>query len=383
MSRETSGRSHLSKLKLGWDAARTERLLGRVQARLDRRKRAWGGAIAAGALVSVMGAGVVAYRRGHAPWSASSFKGPASTDPASLVASPNAITLRDRSEIVFDPAKSDIRIVEETPSHVRVEVVRGSGRYTVVPNPDRTFEVRSGAVTVTVVGTEFLVDQRAEGTWVEVFRGKVRVAWGVDQAIVGEGESGIFPRSPSAGWEPDRPLTSPSAAEAPIVEPDELLPPSAHAPKEKQAYRSRVARHDYRGAYAVLARHPTLAGDTVEELLVAADVARLSDHPSEALPYLQRVIREHPHDERAPLAAFTLGRTLSGLGRTQEAMAMFGRVRSNWPQSPLAEDALLRQAEASSQMGDLAAARRMAVEYDRDYPNGRRRSEVRRFARLE
>jgi len=378
MSREASGRSHLSKLKLSWDAARTERLLGRVQARLGRRKRVLRGAIVAGSLVSAIGVGVVAYRWGHVPSGASSF-----VDPPSHVASPNAIRLRDGSEIVFDPAKSEIRIVEETPSHVRIDLVRGSGRCSVVPNPDRTFDVRSGAVTVTVVGTEFLVDQRAEGTWVEVFRGKVRVAWGVDQAFVGAGESGIFPRSPSAGGEPDRPLTIPSAAaEAPIVEP-EGQPLSAHSAKEVQVYRSRVARHDYRGAYAVLARHPALAGDTVEELLVAADVARLSDHPSEALPYLQRVIREHPHDERAPLAAFTLGRTLSGLGRTQEAMTMFGRVRSSWPESPLAEDALLRQAEASSQMGDLATARRVAEQYDRDYPNGRRRSEVRRYARLE
>ena len=83
----------------------------------------------------------------------------------------------------------------------------------------------------------------------------------------------------------------------------------------------------------MLARNPTLAGDTVEDLLVAADVARLSDHPSEALPYLQRILREHPRDERAPMAAFTLGRTLSGLGRTQEAMNMFGRVRTSWPKS--------------------------------------------------
>jgi transmembrane sensor len=148
-------------------------------------------------------------------------------------------------------------------------------------------------------------------------------------------------------------------------------------------YRSRVARRDYRGAYAVLSRNPALAGDTVEELLVAADVARLSNHPSEAVPYLQRIIREHPRDERAPLAAFTLGRTLSGLGRTEEAMNMFGRVQSSWPKSALAEDALLRQAEAASQLGDIGAARRIAEQYDRAYPNGRRRSEVRRHARLE
>ena len=93
---------------------------------------------------------------------------------------------------------------------------------------------------------------------------------------------------------------------------------------------------------------PDTRGRPVQELLVAADVSRLCDHPAEAVPYLQRILRQHPRDERAPMAAFTLGRTLSGLGRTREAMAMFGSVHSAWPHSPLAEDALVRQAEAAS-----------------------------------
>jgi transmembrane sensor len=225
---------------------------------------------------------------------------------------------------------------------------------------------------VTVVGTEFVVEPRAEGAFVEVFRGKVRVSWGDEQAFVAAGESGVFPRP-----------VGPSTAEEPPAARDENEPSAARGQQASQAYRSRVARHDYRGAYAVLSHNPALAGDTVEDLLVAADVARLSDHPAEAVPYLQRILREHARDERAPMAAFTLGRTLSGLGRTRDAMNMFGRMRSSWPKSPLAEDALLRQAEAASELGDLAAARRLAEQYDRDYPNGRRRSEVRRYARLE
>jgi transmembrane sensor len=364
----------LPKLKLSWDERRTERLLERVHARLDRRKRVLRGALTAGALASVMAVGGVALRWHHVRSSATS-----STAPTAHLASHDSIKLREGSQIEIDPDKSEIRVVEESPSHVRVDVVRGSGRYSVVPNPERSFEVRSGTVTVTVVGTEFLVEQRAEGTWVEVFRGKVRVAWATDQAFLAAGESGIFPPSHSATALP----AAPNSSESSVGERDEAPPRPAQSPQLTQVYRSRVAHHDYRGAYAVLTRHPALAGDSVEELLVAADVARLSDHPSEALPYLQRVIREHPHDERAPLAAFTLGRTLVGLGRTQEAMVMFGRVRGSWPESPLAEDALVRQAEASSKLGDLTTARRLAEQYDREYPSGRRRSEVRHHAGLE
>jgi transmembrane sensor len=359
-------RLELPRLNLDWDERRTERLLASVHGHIDRRRRAFRAMMASATLVSIVCFVVIALRWNRTPTSvASSNNVPAQLAPR------NAIHLADGSEMQVDPSTSEIRVVEQSASRVQVEVVRGTSRYAVVPNPARTFEVRSGAVTVTVVGTEFIVEQRGETTWVEVLRGKVRVAWGEDQTFLVAGESGTFPRESAQG-----------AAEEGLTAPGDIDPPTARGPQATQVYRTRVAKRDYRGAYAVLSRNPALAGDTVEDLLVAADVARLSNHPSEAVPYLQRVIREHPRDERAPLAAFTLGRTLGGLGRTEEAMSMFGRVHSTWPKSPLAEDALLRQAEAASQLGDLGTARRIAEQYDRDYPNGRRRAEVRRFARL-
>jgi transmembrane sensor len=355
----------LPRLNLDWDRGRTERLLASVHVRIDRRKRAFRAAVATATLASVVCV-VLALRWDRAPMSVA----PLNDVPAQL-ASRGAIHLGDGSEIQVDPSTSEVRVIEESAFRVRVDVIRGTSRYAVVPSPVRTFEVRCGSVVVTVVGTEFIVEQRGETTWVEVLSGKVRVSWSDDHAFLVAGESGTFPRE-----------SAPSGAEDGLAGQGELDAPTARGPHATQVYRSRVARRDYRGAYAVLSRNPALAGDTVEELLVAADVARLSNHPSEAVPYLQRIIREHPRDERAPMAAFTLGRTLGGLGRTEEAMNMFGRVHSSWPKSPLAEDALLRQAEAASQLGDLGAARRIAEQYDRDYPNGRRRSEVRRHARL-
>ena len=350
-------RVEFGRLKLDWDEARTERLLSDVQAHLGRRRRVRQAALASAALVSLAGVAAVAVR-----WDAGSTGASSATEPAPARAAGAAIRLAEGSEIGFDPATAAVRVVEEGPARVRVEAVRGPARYSVVPRPGRTFEVHSGSVTVRVVGTEFLVEPRGEATWLEVSRGKVEVSWGGDtgdQAVVAAGDSGLYPPAPAA------------RAPAPRGQPP------------TQVYRARVDRRDYRGAYAVLARNPGLAGDTVNELLVAADVSRLSDHPAEAVPYLQRILREHPRDERAPMAAFTLGRTLSGLGRTREAMTTFGRVHSDWPRSPLAEDALVRQAEAASEIGDAAAARRLAAQYDRDHPNGRRRAEVRRYAGLE
>jgi transmembrane sensor len=365
----------LRKLHLDWDSGRTDRLLTSVHTRIDRRRRTVRAAAMSAAILSVVCVLFVTLRSHRTPAMATSSAPP--RDRSAQVAAENTMHLNDGSEIRVEPSTSEVRVVEQSASVVRVDVVRGASRYAVVPNPARTFEVHSGSVVVTVVGTEFIVEQRGEVTWVEVLRGKVRVAWGDERALLAAGESGTFPRDSAPP-----PENAPSAADEPVPPSDEIDRPLSRGPHATQVYRSRVARRDYGGAYAVLSRNPSLAGDTVEELLVAADVARLSNHPSEAVPYLQRIIREHPRDERAPLAAFTLGRTLGGLGRTEEAMNMFGRMHGTWPKSPLAEDALVRQAEAASKLGDGSAARRIAEQYDRDYPNGRRRSEVRRYARL-
>jgi transmembrane sensor len=357
---ERDERVELRGLATGWDAARTERLLADVHARLGHRRRAWRVAIASVGMASVAAIAVIALPRDRAP-------------------APRAgvIRLGEGSEIRLDPASAEVRVLEESAARVRVDVVRGASRYAVVPNARRAFEVCSGPVTVSVVGTEFLVERRGAATWVEVTRGKVKVTVssaedGDTTALLGAGDAGLFPR--------ERAL-----APAPIAEDTPGAADAARdrARRSRQSYRSQVARRDYRSAYAELARNPAVAGDTVDDLLVAADVARLSDHPTEAVPYLQRILRDHPRDERAPLAAFTLGRTLSGLGRTREAMAQFARVRAGWPRSALAEDALVREAEAAAALGDVAAAVRLAGEYDRGYPDGRRRAEVRRYARLE
>jgi len=352
-------------LNVGWDGERTERLLTSVEGRLGRRRVFVRAAFAAAALVAVAAGVTVALQGGHGAHVT------ASNRPAEHSVAPAAVRLREGSEIRPASAASNVRVVEENDSRVLVEQVQGAARYVVVPNPGRTFEVHAGLVTVKVVGTEFMLERRAESTWVEVARGKVAVSWsGSDtEVVLGAGESGLFPRA--------------AAQAAGSGTPQREAAPPPEKERESAGYRARVARHDYSGAFALLARDPTLAGSSVQDLLLAADVARLSEHPSEAVPYLQRVIREHPGDERAPLAAFTLGRTLGGLGRTREAMTMFGRVRSAWPGSPLAEDALLRQAEAASKLGELSTAVHLAEQYDRDYPKGRRRAEVRRYAHLE
>jgi transmembrane sensor len=106
--------------------------------------------------------------------------------------------------------------------------------------------------------------------------------------------------------------------------------------------------------------------------MLAADVARLSAHPEDAVRPLRRVYERHASDKRAPVAAFTLGRVLvDDLGRPAEAAAAFKKARALWPGGPLAEDALSREADAWGRAGREDAARAAAGEYVAAYPQGR------------
>jgi transmembrane sensor len=149
------------------------------------------------------------------------------------------------------------------------------------------------------------------------------------------------------------------------------------------SWRETAEAGDFEHAYELLQHTPVPPSDSVEELLLAADTARISGHASSALPFLKRVISEHASDSRAPLAAFTLGGILmQQLARPHEAEAAYARARELSPSSALAEDALARQIEAASRAGDAARAAALASEYLEHYPTGRRVHAVRRFGNL-
>ena len=134
-------------------------------------------------------------------------------------------------------------------------------------------------------------------------------------------------------------------------------------------WRTLAQAGDYDGAYEVLRREGAAAvRGTPDDLLLAADVMRLSRHPRPAVDTLRRIIREHGSDPRATLAAFTLGRLLlEELGEPRE----------------VAEDALAREVEAWSNARMAGKARERALHYVQKHPDGRRIRSVRRYGGLE
>ena len=152
------------------------------------------------------------------------------------------------------------------------------------------------------------------------------------------------------------------------------------APAPARDWRDLARDGDYDRAYVAFDR----VHDNVEDLLLLADVMRLSHHAVEALAPLRRVVRDHPDDPRASLAAFTVGRVLlEDLGRPREANDAFADAIRLAPDGPMAEDALARQVESLSRAGDARAAQQLAEEYLRQFPNGRKLRSVRKLGGLE
>ena len=347
------------------------------------------------------------------------------------------LLLADGSRIVPRGAGSRVVVIEDSARSVRLELVSGRARFEVVPRAERVFRVQSGEVSVEVLGTIFDVT-RADGgvTQVVVERGRVRVSWPGDQRELSAAEQGSFPPAPDgralapsaaqahgqhgraldrrghtpgvdqqalggdAGLRPGDPppvdhmSSRPAAASGRRRSADAAERHARSAPgmTERDAararpaagggWRERVARGDYVGGYAQLREAGTVPSN-VEELLLAADAARLSGHAEAALPHLRRVVDAHASDSRAALAAFTLGTVLmQQLGRPREAGAAYARARALALHASLAQDALARQVEAAHRAGEPAQARELAAEYLARYPQGRRTDDVRRFAGL-
>jgi transmembrane sensor len=250
--------------------------------------------------------------------------------------------LGDGSTVTPLSADSKIVLKQIAPSRVDVDFEGGSSHFDVQPNPQRSFVVASGDVRIIVLGTSFTLERSEERTRVSVDRGRVRVEWPQGTRELSAGEAGWFPPEP---------------------------------------WKELAERGDYQRAYRELAPKKPAVRDEAAELLMAADVSRLSGHDEDAVPFLSRIVERHPRDPRAPLAAFTLGRVLVDLGRHREAARGFADARRLDPQGSLAEDAFVREIEAWSRAGERDTAERRGEEYFSRFPDGRRADDVRMLLR--
>jgi len=375
----------LSHVEAPWDAARSERTLSALPAGRRRRqlRRSVGSLVLLGASIgcalwwmpadSQTSTAPIAHasRANAVVHEAEASSAAAATPVQGPGTSPlgRQLELQDGSRIVLLDAPTDVVVEESSPQLMALRLTAGRARFAVSQRPERLFRVRTANVTVEVLGTVFELSQAGDKTRVRVEHGKVAVMWQQQRALLRAGEEGWFPPALPEAPKPKRPArTGPQRGPAPLAADD---------------WREHAERGDFNTAFPLLPPVATLASMPVSELLLAADAARLSGHPSQAIPFLERVVEAHGEDARAPLAAFTLGSLLMHqLGMPREAEGAYAKARALTRGGALAQDALARQVEAAHRAGDDGRARALAVEYLRQYPEGRRVDAVRRFGGL-
>jgi transmembrane sensor len=303
-----------------WTQARATRLERALEQRLyagrPRRARA---VLAIGFVTAAAAAALVA---GPRRWpGAGDADGVGALLPAGAV-----LRLADGTTAAPLDGDSEVRLVEQERTRRTVRVVRGGARFDVRPQGGRTFRVELRDVAVEVMGTAFTVDEAGERVRVAVDHGRVRTFFKGAAIELSAGDVRFFPPLPAA------PAEGPAAT------------------------------------------------DSVDALLKEADRTRAAGSPSGAAVRLREVLARFPGDERAPLAAFTLGLVLlEGGGTPREAALAFARARRLDPEGELAEDALAREVEAWGRAGVSKAAASKAREYVHRYPRGRRVAEVKPY----
>lgn len=336
-----------------WSAEHTERLPQRLL--VARRRRALVRAFSAAAASAAVIAGV---------WLLSpkfAALGGNSAPLASAQTSPDErnFALADGSQVSLLGAGSRVEVVQQSAQLVRTKLGAGAARFDVRHDPERVFEVESGEVKVRVLGTAFSLTREGSLTRVAVERGAVRVDWLGGEAFLSAGQSGLYPPpAPEAGL--------PSTAAEPLAE------LANGVAEEATSWRKLAKRGAYVDAYKAIGPASSKSvRDEPSDLMLAADVARLSRHPGEATRYLARVSDGFPRDKRAPLAAFTLGRVLlEDMGQPARAADAFRRAHQLAPRGPLSSDALAREAEAAQRAGQAERAGKAARRYVELYPDG-------------
>jgi transmembrane sensor len=396
------------------DEAALQRIAQEIDARVPARRRRRGLplALAAAAMVGAAIAAFALVHRDPGPLLLADGRVFAAVDAAGTA---RDISLSDGSRISLS-AGARIEPLESSGSVFSAMLTRGRADFDVHPRGPRHWIIECGLATVEVVGTEFACERGPGRLRVAVRRGVVlvrgecvpdrarRISAGetldvsedatrlqpaatstpVREILPDNAGSIAIPNSSSAAGTGGQSQPVPTRIAMgtlngfpypPATGSGEQSPPAPTRIASARSWRD-LARHGRHGeAFAVLGpdglqRESKRLG--VNDLLVLADVARLSGHPAEAVAPLERILIDFASDAHAPLAAFALGRLeLDSLGRAQAAAVALNKALTLGIPRSLREDVRARLVEAYARGGDPGAARRAAAAYFDEFPHGR------------
>lgn len=327
--------------------------LARIEARVHTApSRARWALAAAGGTLAVAAAVALAFVATPAAPPTASWDGA----PLETGDDPGTFALADGSTIEPEAA-SRLELVEAGAERVVVAVRRGGAVFEVARDPERTFVVRATGVTVRVIGTRFSVRHvdidGARSVEVAVERGVVEAETADGRVrTLGAGERWSA-RASEVAVAPELVPPEPTEAATPAPEPVEAPEAARDSPRE-------------------------VAGPAAPQLFAAGAAARRAGRLREAARAYEALLREHPGDSRAALAAFELGRLrMDSLGDRAGAVAAFELVARRGGGAAFRQDAMARLVFLHDSAGRTGACRRARAAYLSAYPGGARAADVR------
>ncbi len=280
----------------------------------------------------------------------------------------------------------ELRISNLRSNGATVELARGEVTLAVHHEDDTSWQVAAGPWSVHVTGTQFSVawDPTTEHFRVAVTEGSVRVEGPEgDVAKLRAGESLVRERKlPLARVEPAE-LPAPALLE-PIApsEPTAIQPMPSQPTPSKSSPRSQLVdwqvlagESHYAEAWTALeSSEGGVLGEAervgVSAMLDLADVARFTDHRSDAKRVLERLRERFPGTTQAGDAAFELGRIAADGGNDEQAATWFETYLDERPKGSLVNDALVRLMNAYAALGRSDDASSAATRYLERQPDG-------------
>lgn len=349
----------MAEREAAWDPLRERRVLGRVEAELDRRAasrpRRWiaaGVAVAAAAAVAMvvmwpqsepaadtMDLAAIVEPAPEASWPAI----PSMPAAAIALADGSTATLHDGARIELGAPTGDDIVIEQSVGRVHYDVRSG------LP---RTFTVVADDVQVVVLGTAFWVTRDDASVRVTVEHGRVAVMRTADDD--GSEPTALLVAELGAGDE----------LRIGVDEPPATVAIAPTKPRDIKSPRKPIAADDRR---------------SVDELLAVVDDARGRGDLAAAAAALREIVDHHREDPRAYGSAFQLGKVERSRGRHAAAARAFASAAKRSPSGALSEDARAEAAISWFDAGDHDAARRAGEDYLARHPAGTHEARVQRM----
>ncbi|HKO51490.1 MAG TPA: FecR domain-containing protein [Polyangiaceae bacterium] len=327
--------------------ARVERLWQNVAQRVEARpSRVWRWAVLGTALAGVAAGGIVWLKTPPSAGPALGGSERAVLADAKLETKSDelAVTLGDGSSVKLG-SQSEVQVRSGRSSAISLQLARGELWCDVTHREERKFNVVAGDVEVRVVGTQFKVKTTAGSSP----RVEVNVTRGVVE-VVSARRPGIVARvAAGQSWiqEAEVVVSQPDPAKA--AGSDSVEPAKRDAPQPSATPVARSGR----------------------ELFEKAGESRRAGDAAAAAHAYEELLRLHPGDGRASLAAFELGRLrMDRLGDLSGAIAALERAVAMNIGPSFREDALARLVSAYASQGNLAACKRARDRYSSSYPAG-------------